>query len=77
MPENTRRTGEMPRNTDETHHQPRKIDKKKKHRRGFSEDVQDNRHSRISFKRYLQEVEEMEVDDEVVDELNDAQGEEE
>jgi hypothetical protein len=46
------------------HHQPRKADKRKKHHRGFSEDVQDKRQSRIGFKKYLQELdEEFQTDD--------------
>lgn len=52
-----------------THHKPRTLDKKKKHRRGFSEDKQDNRQSRISFKRYVQELEEDRLDDEIDENL--------
>lgn len=47
------------------HHQPRKHDKKKKQRR-FSED-QDRRAARINFKRYVQELEEEMLDDEMDD----------
>ena len=47
------------------HHQPRKIDKRKRHRNGYNEDFQDRRHSRISFKRYLLELEEQLLDQEI------------
>lgn len=40
----------------------RKVDKRKHHRRGFSDDVQDKRHQRINFKKYIQQVEESELD---------------
>lgn len=38
--------------------QPRKKDKKKRHSRGFSEDIQDKRAQRLSFKKYVRKVEE-------------------
>ena len=51
------------------HHQPRKSDKKKHHRRGFTEDVQDKRAARITFKKYVQHIEEEELlDDDLLDE---------
>ena len=51
------------------HHQPRRPDKKKHHRRGFTEDVQDKRAARISFKRYVQQLEEDELlDNDLLDE---------
>lgn len=49
------------------HHKPRKIDKKKHRKRGFSEDSRDNRQSRINFKRYVRELEEDLLDDELDD----------
>jgi len=52
------------------HHQPRKIDKKKHRSRGFSEDARDSRNARINFKRYMQELEE-ELLDEELDDLDD------
>lgn len=55
----------------DTHHQPRKSDKRKRHRVGFSEDIQDKRAARINFKKYVQELEEEfinEYDDEDFDE---------
>lgn len=52
------------------HHQPRTIDKKKHRKAGFSEDARDNRQSRINFKRYVQELEE-ELLDEELDDLDD------
>lgn len=57
-------------NYEDSHHQPRKVDKKKRHARGFNEDVQDNRAARISFKKYMQQLEEEELyaDDEDEDE---------
>ncbi len=39
------------------HHQPRKVDKKKRHAKGFNEDAVDQRHNRINFKKYLEQVE--------------------
>lgn len=54
---------------DHLKHAVRKIDKKKHHSRGFSEDVQDRRQSRISFKRYLLELEEDELNDELDENL--------
>lgn len=51
------------------HHQPRRPDKKKHHKRGFAEDVQDKRAARISFKKYVQQLEEEELlDDDFLDE---------
>jgi|APCry1669193128_1035447.scaffolds.fasta_scaffold01212_8 hypothetical protein len=50
-------------------HVARKIDKKKRHARGFTEDVQDKRQSRINFKRYLLELEEEELDEELDENL--------
>lgn len=47
------------------HHKPRKIDKKKHHSRGFKEDYQDQRKSRISFKKYLQSLKEQEISDDL------------
>lgn len=47
------------------HHRPRKQDKRKKNRR-FSED-QDKRAARINFKRYVQELEEELLDEEMDD----------
>lgn len=41
----------------------RKKDKKKRHGRGFSEDIQDKRAQRVSFKKYIREIEESELDD--------------
>lgn len=52
-----------------SHHKPRSLDKKKKHRRGFSEDKHDNRHARINFKRYVQELEEDRLDNEIDENL--------
>jgi hypothetical protein len=54
----------------DAHHQPRKSDKKKRHQRGFNEDSQDHRAARISFKKYMQQLEEEEQydDDEFGDE---------
>lgn len=43
--------------------QPRKADRKKKHRRGFSEDIQDSRAQRVNFKRYVRELEEQQLED--------------
>ena len=48
-------------------HQPRKSDKRKRHARGFNEDIQDNRAARINFKKYVQQLEE-ELYDEYEDE---------
>lgn len=39
------------------------LDKKKRHGKGFSEDVKDKRAARISFKKYIQEVKEQELFD--------------
>jgi len=49
------------------HHQPRKSDKRKKRRQGIAEDNQDRRASRINFKRYVQELEEEMLDEEMDD----------
>jgi len=49
------------------HHQPRALDKKKRRARGFSEDARDNRSARINFKRYVQELEEELLDEELDD----------
>lgn len=38
------------------HHQPRSLDKRKRHRAGFTEDVQDVRKNRISFKNYVRQI---------------------
>ena len=38
------------------HHQPRSLDKRKRHRAGFSEDVQETRKNRISFKNYVRQI---------------------
>lgn len=38
--------------------QPKRKDKKKRHGKGFSEDIQDRRAQRVSFKRYVREIEE-------------------
>lgn len=48
---------------DSGHHQPRQYSGKKKRR--FNEESQDNRHKRINFKRYIQELEEEDLDDEI------------
>lgn len=55
-------------NHQDDHHQPRKSDKKKHHQRGFSEDARDNRVARISFKKYVQQLEEQEQLDDDYDE---------
>lgn len=47
------------------YHKPRKVDKRKHHRPGFSEDIQDKRKVRVGFKRYLQEIEERLLDEEI------------
>lgn len=47
----------------------RKKDKKKRHLRGFSEDIQDKRVQRINFKKYVRELEEQELEDDF-DDLN-------
>jgi hypothetical protein len=52
----------MSRDTDFEHHQPRNIDKKKRHRAGFTEDVQDTRYTRISFKNYMRTLDEDALD---------------
>lgn len=52
-----------------SHHKPRKIDKKKHHHRGFNEDTQEQRKSRISFKKYIQSLEEQLLDDELDENL--------
>lgn len=49
------------------HHRPRNIDKKKHRKRGFNEDSRDNRQSRVNFKRYVRELEEDLLDDELND----------
>ena len=41
-----------------SHHKPRKKDKKKHHSRGFNEDAQETRKSRISFKKYMRSIRE-------------------
>jgi hypothetical protein len=52
----------------------RQLDKKKRHKNGFSENVQDTRKLRINFKNYMRQIEEDEhlldvnVDDDEVDE---------
>ncbi len=50
------------------HHQPRNLTKGKKHSRGFSEDIDEQRRNRVSFKSYLRQVkeEELEQADEVL-----------
>lgn len=65
------KVNEIPEFESDSHHKPRKIDKKKHHRRGYSEDIQDKRHSRINFKRYLLELEEELLDNELNESLND------
>ena len=50
--------------------QPRKKDKKKRHSRGFSEDIQDKRAQRVSFKKYVRDIHEQELEDEYDDEYN-------
>ena len=53
---------------DYEHHQPRKTDKKKKHHRGFNEEVvQDQRASRVNFKNYLRQLREEELMDDDFD----------
>lgn len=55
------------------HHQPRQLNKGKKHSRGFSEDVQENRQNRVSFKNYLRQVKEEELEnDDFEDDLTEA-----
>jgi hypothetical protein len=51
-----------------SHHKPRKIDKKKHHSRGFKEDYEDQRKSRITFKKYVQSLKEQSLSDDVDDE---------
>lgn len=46
-----------------SHHKPRKIDKKKHHSPGFKEDYQEQRKSRITFKKYVQSLKEQELAD--------------
>lgn len=53
------------------HHRPRSIDKKKHHRKGYREDYQDTRQSRVNFKRYLIEMEEELLDQEIDENLSD------
>ena len=48
---------------DSDHHKPRQYSNKKKRRIG--EDRNENRHVRINFKRYVQELEEDDLDDEI------------
>ena len=48
---------------------PRKVDKRKHHRPGFSEDVQDRRQARVQFKQYLRQLEESQLDG--LDDLDD------
>lgn len=43
--------------------QPRKLDKKKRHSRGFTEDVQDERVQRVNFKNYIRQLREQESAD--------------
>jgi hypothetical protein len=45
--------------------QQRKKDKKKRHTKGFSEDFQDKRAQRINFKKYIRELEEQELEDDL------------
>lgn len=45
-----------------THHQPRVKTKGKRHQRGFNEDIQDNRAQRVNFKKYIQQLEEEELE---------------
>lgn len=52
----------MPKTPDFEHHQPRQIDKRKHHREGFSEDIQENRKTRVSFKNYVRSLDEDEGD---------------
>lgn len=54
----------MSRNDFIGHHQPRQNDKKKHHRHGFNEDIQDSRHARVSFKNYVRELKESLIEDE-------------
>jgi hypothetical protein len=45
----------------------RQLDKKKRHKSGFNENVQDDRKARIGFKNYIRQIEEedlLEDDDE-------------
>ena len=39
------------------HHKPRKIDKRKRHHPGFTEDVQEKRATRLTFKNYVRGLE--------------------
>jgi len=41
-------------------HQTRKIDKKKRHSRGFSEDIREERAQRVNFKNYIRQLREEE-----------------
>lgn len=45
---------------DDFYSQPRKLDKKKRHSRGFSEDVHDERAQRVNFKNYIRQLREQE-----------------
>jgi hypothetical protein len=40
---------------------PRSLDKKKRHGRGFTEDIQEKRAQRVNFKKYMQQIEEQEL----------------
>lgn len=46
-----------------------KPDKKKHHRHGYNEDVQESRRLRVGFKKYLQSLEEQLLDDELDENL--------
>jgi hypothetical protein len=59
---------QMPKTPEYDHHEPRKIDKKKRHHRGFTEDVQEKRAGRVGFKNYLRRIREEELEQ---DHLND------
>ena len=52
----------------DTHHKQRKLDKKKRHQRGFTEDFKEQRASRVSFKKYMQQISEQEILDDIEEE---------
>jgi hypothetical protein len=48
----------------------RQLDKKKRHKSGFNENVQDDRKARIGFKNYIRHIEEENLLDDEDDELD-------
>lgn len=40
------------------HHVPRNFNKKKHHKKGFNEDAEQTRYTRVSFKNYIRELDE-------------------